>query len=206
MVGNVGYNSETNPVTVHSDEGKEVEYPTGAGWKPPHMEVVESWRRDTQAYPLVSSFRVDFSVPLHSVFCIEILEMNLPNVSSTKPAYREFLLLNGLFDGTKGFIPQREISKDRTYHTMKGTGYGSNPNVVGDFTYNEYAFGRFKYDENAGMQYWCRNGWHRKTFFPTPIPILASLDLSIADARGAPYDFGEEDNDEWSATFQIFAK
>jgi hypothetical protein len=211
-IGGMGTNVETNPVVVHDDEGRMVAFPNGDGsYRPAHFEVVHSTRRDPDIYE-ANSFRLKFSKPLKYVFAIEVLEINVPNVDTTAPADREFLLLNGLYDAQGKFRPQDNVPKDRSFHTMithntndPGVVRSSDSNdAVDRYPYDDYALGRYKYDASATFQFWCRSGWHRKTWFPTPIPTLDYLDLSLADANGTLYDIDPTDN--WSATLQIFSK
>ena len=218
-VGNLGLNVETNPTVVHDDEGRAVYFPRGDGlYRPAHFEVVSSMRRDPDVYPNAYSFRLKFQKPLRYVFAIEVLEINVPNVETTAPANREFLLLNGLVTeqgGNFSFRPQDSIPKDRSFHTMlihnaDDRDLTDNNRSVESvaakdlFPLDDYALGRYKYDATAPFQYWNRSGWHRKTWFPTPLARLDFLDFSMLDTTGVPYDFAE--GDEWSATLQIFSK
>lgn len=214
VIGGTGFNAETVPVEVHDDTGALVKYPTGDGaYRPSHMEVVESWRRDPIAYPNAYSFRMNLSKPLREVFCIEIVEINLPNVDATPPVHREYLILNGTIRGANNnFTPQPELPKDRQLHTM--VAHSSNdPNIDRSAAawnntnrpqLDDYAFGRFPYDSTKPFQYWKREGWHRKMFAPTPIRNLGALEFSVCDVYGTPYDFAA--SEEWSCTLQIYSK
>ena len=212
VVGDIGNNVETSHVIVHDDEGRVVNYPSVSGdYRPAHFEVVRSYRRDPDIYADAATFRLKFSKPLKSVFVIEVLEINVPN-ATVPPAHREYLLLNGLFDSNGKYHPQANIPKDLSYHTMithnaNDPGVDRSPasnDAVDLYPYDDYVFGRFKYDSTASFQYWHRHGYHRKTFFPTPIPSLDYLDFSLADPEGTIYDIPAAQ--EWSATLQIFSK
>lgn len=219
VVGSSGFNAETNPVRVHNDAGHLVDFPTHDGtYRPAHFEVVQSWRRDPVVYPNPFSFRLNFSKPLYEVFGIEIVEINVPNIDVVVPANREFLLLNGTLtekspgSGDFRFDGQRDIPKDRSLHTMIAHS-ANDPNVdrsgpawddANHLQLDDFAFARFSYDATAAFQYWKREGWHRTTWFPTPITRLEGLDLCLSDVFGVPYDIPA--NEEWSATFQIFSK
>ena len=217
VVGGSGMNMETNPVRVHDDSGAVVDFPTYDGtYRPAHLEVVESWRRDPVAFPTADTFRLNFSKPLRSVFAIEVMEINVPNVDAVAPQHREFLLCNGLNTepepGRYRFIPQGSIPKDRSLHTMSAH-TSNDPNIdrsapLWDNTkrmqLDDFAFARLPYDSTEPFQHFDRNGWKRTTWFPTPIDRLDGLEFALLDVYGVPYDFAA--NEEWSATLLILSK
>jgi hypothetical protein len=212
-MGGSGINVETSPVVVHDDEGRMIPFPKGDGtYRPAHFEVIHSSRRNPDIYEFPDSFRLKFSKPLRGVFAIQLLEVNLPNVDATAPDDREFLILNGLIDTNGKFRPQENLPKDRSFHTMMmhdandpGVVRSAASNAAIDiFQYDDYAFGRFAYDPTKALQHWNRSGWHRTTWFPTPVNTLDYIDFSVADANGNAYDFAPGDN--WSATMMIFSK
>ena len=212
-INGVGTSTDNNPIVVHDDEGRMVPFPNSTGiYRPAHFEVVHSMRRDPDIFPRASSFRLKFSKPLRVVFAIEILQLNVPNVDSTPPENREFLVLNGLFNNQGKFVPQQNINKDRSFHTMithntndpSVNRSAASNNAVDIFPYDDYALGRFFYDATEPFQKFNRSGWHRKTWFPTPLDKLDYLELTLADASGNEYDFPTGEN--WTATLQIFSK
>lgn len=218
VVGGAGYNSETNPVIPHRGDGSVVKMPEYDGtYRPAHYEVVQSWRRDPISFPEPYTLRLAFSKPMKNVFAIELLEMNAPNVAggSPDPAYREFLLLNGLMrnvDGEYKFSPQGNIPKDRSFHTMVAHN-ANDPSVdrsdpawddVDYLQLDDYALARFPYDASKSMQHWKHGGgFHQVTFFPTPLMTLEYLDLTLADPRGDPYMMDTAEG--WSATLEILS-
>lgn len=220
VVGGMGLNSETSQVRVHNEAGKEVKVPTNDGlYKPPHFEVVQSWRRDPITYPDPRTFRLKFAKPLVDVFMIEVGEINVPNVAATPPPNREFLLLNGLMrqksagsGGGYTFTPQREIDQTRSLHTML-THNANDPGVDRSavawdatryFEIDNYALARFNYDPTEPHQFHDREGWNRRTWFAHPIRRLEGLEFTLGDVHGDLYDMPTDEN--WSATLQIYSK
>ena len=210
----IGPNLETNPVVVYNDEGRAIPVPTKDGtYRPAHFEVVQSFRRDPDVYPDAFSFRLNLSKPLRNVFCIEVMELNLPNADSTAPAHREFLILNGTMVSEGGgykFRPQ-PLSRDLSFHTA--TTYTPNSDKARSAdslaasnipALDDYALGRYKYDSTANLQHWNRSGWKRTTWFPTPVAALDYIELSVVDPLGVPYDFAADE--EWSCTLQILSQ
>lgn len=211
VVGALGYNTETNPVVYHDDTGQPQRRVLDGTFRPPHMEVVESWRRDPDNY-INTSFRMSFSKPLRNVECIELLEINVPNVLVTPPANREYLLLLGLVGGNGELVPQANLAKDFSLHTMLADS-ANDPNVdkssvawqlAQRMQLDDYALFRGCYDSTKPFQYWKREGWHRKIFFPTPVRELATLEFTLMDPQGILYDM--DPTDEWSATLQIYSQ
>lgn len=213
VVGYMGANNETNPIEVRDDTGSVIDFPARDGtYRPPHFEVVESWRRSTTQYPSPSSFRMRFQKPLSEVLAIEVLELNVPNVDAVVPPNREFLVLNGLLeakdDGSYNFAPQRNLLDQHTFSTM--VAHDSNDpsasyNTGADYLqYSDFALLRKCYDSTAPFQYWKREGWHRKTWFVEPVKRLDYLDLSLATVFGDPYDIA--DDEDWSMTLQVLCK
>lgn len=211
VVGAMGLNSETSPVIYHDDEGRPQKRTLDGTFRPAHMEVVKSWRRDPDNY-INTSFRLSFSKPMRGVECIELLEINLPNVDATPPANREYLLLLGLIDQNGDFVPQQNLPKDFSLHTMVADS-ANDPGVAKSsaawqlaqqMQLDDYALFIGTYDSTKALQYWKREGWHRKIFFPTPISELANLEFTLMDSQGTLYDMASAD--EWSATLQIYSQ
>lgn len=213
--GNIGMNVETaKSVVPHNDEGDVVLFPVrDGGYKAPHFEVVRSARRDPKEYPNASSFRLKFSKPLYSVFAIEVLDINVPNVDETAPTHREFLLVNGTFDSEGNFHRQDNIPGGAGIFSAMLTHNSNDPGVVRDaaskaandlFNWDSYALASFDYDATKSFQSWSRDGWHRTKYFATPLPRLDYLDLSLVDPDGNQYDFA--DDEEWKCTLQILCK
>jgi len=215
-LGHLGVNVETNPRVVHDDTGRAVDSPGRDGtYKPPTLVVVESWRRDPVSYPNNYSFRLNFPRPLRDVEAIEVLEVNVPNVASTPPDHREFLLVNGLVvpkDATFVFTPQRAVAETLAFGTMVAN-TANDPNIdrsavawddTDHFQLDDHAFIRLPYKTTDPMQYFTRDGWHRKSWFAHPIPCLNYLDFALTTVFGEPYDLPTAA--EWSATLQIICK
>ena len=213
--GNIGFNAETSTAIVpHDDEGSVVLFPVReGGYKPPHFEVVRSARRNPQVYPNASSFRLKFSKPLKSVFAIEVLDINVPNVDSTVPVDREFLLVNGLFDSDGNFKAQENIGGGAGIFNAMMTHDTNDPGVVRNaastaanslYNWDSHALASFDYDATKSFQSWSRDGWHRTRYFATPVQNLDYLDLSLVDPEGNQYDFAV--NEEWKCTLQIICK
>lgn len=203
VVGSLGMNMETNPTEIRDDTGAVVDYPKHDGlFRPPDFVVVQSWRRNRTDFPNPSSFRLGFQTPKRHVLAIEVLETNFPNVNSTAPNHREFLIVNGLLAENGSLEPQTNIP----YHAMETMRARpqTGATLANTFQWDDYALWRGNYDATKGHQYWKREGWHRKTWFPEPIERLDYLDLSVVDSLGTAYDFAT--NAEWSATLQIFCK
>lgn len=219
VVGASGFNAETNPTMARDDAGNVIDFPTQDGtYRPAHFEVVQSWRRDETTYPDPWTFRLNFANPLREVHAIEVVSLNVPNVDggNPEPAFREFLLLNGLLRETSSgsgeyrFRGQENIAKDRSFHTMVAHNM-SDPNVdhggtdLDNLQLDDSALGRFQYDSTAPFQYWRSSGGIRQTtWFPTPITRLAHLEFTLADTFGEPYLMNTAEN--WTATLQIFSK
>lgn len=209
-IGPMGFNgSEHNPRSVRDDTGAVVQYPVGDGsFKPPTIVVVQSWRRNTDEYPLPTSFRLNLPQTLRSVVGIEVLELNVPNVAGAVPDHREFLLLNGILRGST-FTPQRTLGENNlAFQTMvANTSKDPSATVTDDANHlqlDDYALLRMPYDSSKALQYYSRDGWHRKSLFAHPMDKLTYLDFTLATVFGEAYAMNAAH--EWSATIQIFCK
>lgn len=202
VVGSMGLNTETSPIEVRDDTGAIVPFPQHDGtFRPPDFVVVESWRRNRTEYPSPASFQLRMQNPKREVLAIDVLELNFPNVDSTVPTNREFLLLNGLVkDGT--YSPQANIPR-HSFEVMLEEPK-TTATLANTYQYDTSALWRGAYDSTLSFQHWKREGWHRKTWFPEPIDRLTHLEFTVVDPQGTLYDFPTDS--EWSATLQIFCK
>ena len=203
--GGVGYENQNTPVCTYDQAGKAV-FPLPPNAQQAHNFVVKSRKRRVGSFASQHTFSLSLGSTLDNVFAMEIVRANLPNVDAAEPEDGEIMICTALMDSDGYFNSQNKVSGQLYQDTLRhdadnpdGTSANADAQAFEDSCLLRYA-----YDSTRPRQYWSNLAYRRMRFFKTPVNKLKTLEFTVIDPTGVPYDFPADK--EWTAELVIYCK